>query len=524
MAVETTEGSAKAPRSRVARSGRKQQAPALDQSGGGQQSTPASPRRRRAVPGIDAGADVKGATPDVGRVPVTVPPQNGGPAPEAEPVAQEAEVAELAAEPVEPRDGGADGASACAQPALQTGTQAPPPIQMEVREMAFAVQPQVLRAGMAAVIAALPGKTTLPVLSCIRIETEGDGLIRLTATDLDTTVTRTIAGTVGKPGVMLLPGKKLDEIASELPDGCTLDVRLREDAVHLWCGETRTRYRLATIPVHEFPSPPEVPWESAFPVPTATLKLLIARTSFAASTEETRPILNGVLWELGEREMSMVATNGHRLAVTRMEAAGAAPAAGEGVFAAADDGAEDAESRDVIIHPRPLALITRLAQDGEEVRVARKRTYVGFRGPGWEIVTRTIPGPYPNYRSVIPQDNDRALVADRVALVAAVRRMAIVASDQTHRIRFVLGGPMMRVAVETPDLGTAHEDVPVDYQGGPLEIGFNAQYLLELLRYLPAGDVRMCFSTSERAALLGPVEDAEGISTEMLLMPLRLRA
>jgi DNA polymerase-3 subunit beta len=400
------------------------------------------------------------------------------------------------------------------------------PVPAPVREMAFAVKPQLLKAGLAPVVAALPGKTTLPVLNCILISTEGDGLIRMTATDLDTTVTRTIAASVSTPGAVLVPGKKLSEIAREIPDSCTLDVRLKDDTVHLWCEETRTRYKLATIPVEDFPSPPGIPWQTdSFSVPGSTLKLLIERTSFAASTEETRPILNGVLWELAPGSMAMVATNGHRLSVTRVDTTGVSTAPEprlDTVTVTFAEARDDTETPDVIIHPRALALVSRLPQDEEDVMVSRTRTYVGFRGAGWEIITRTIPGPYPNYRAVIPQDSDRTMVADRGALAAAVRRMAIVASDQTHRIRLVLGEPMMRVAVETPDLGTAHEDVPVDYEGDPLEIGFNAHYLLELLRYLPAGEVRMCFKGPERAAMLCPVADEDGISTEMLLMPLRL--
>jgi DNA polymerase-3 subunit beta len=433
-------------------------------------------------------------------------------------VAGELESAEvLATESVE-TDDGTDAAVAVDREALL----APEP----VHKMAFAVKPQLLKAGLAPVVAALPGKTILPVLNCILISTEGDGLIRMTATDLDTTVTRTLAASVSTPGAVLVPGKKLNEIAREIPDSCTLDVRLQDDTVHLWCEETRTRYKLATIPVEDFPSPPAIPWETdSFSVPGSTLKLLVERTSFAASTEETRPILNGVLWELAPGSMAMVATNGHRLSVTRVDTAGVSIAPetelkeGTVVF---EEGGEDTPAPDVIIHPRALALVSRLPQDEEDVVVSRTQTYVGFRGAGWEIITRTIPGPYPNYRAVIPQDSDRTMIADRGALAAAVRRMAIVASDQTHRIRFILGGPMMRVAVETPNLGTAHEDVPVDYEGDPLEIGFNAHYLLELLRFLPAGEVRMCFKGAERAALLCPALEEDGISTEMLLMPLRL--
>jgi DNA polymerase III subunit beta len=371
-------------------------------------------------------------------------------------------------------------------------------------ELELSISPRVLKEGLAAVVSAIPVKATLPVLTHVLIAADVDGGVRITGTDLDTTVTRTVAAEVTRPGAVLVAGRKLAEIAREIPDACTLDLRVDGNTLHLRCGETRTRYRLATIPVEQFPTPPAMAWKAGFTVSAAALALLVARTSFAASTEETRPILNGVLWELGTESMTMAATNGHRLAVTRVPVATTADAA------------------QVIVHPRALALVARLPQDAEDVLVSMSETYAGFRGRGWEILTRTIQGPYPDYRSVFPAECERTLVAERGSLMGALRRMAVVASDQTHRVRLVLGGEMMEIAVETPDVGTAHEDVPVEYEGDPLEIGFNAHYLLEILRYLPEGDVRIRFTGAERPIVLHPHDEEAGIRTEMLVMPLRL--
>jgi DNA polymerase-3 subunit beta len=536
MATDTTEKKTTAPRSRVAEAGRKRagrEAPVVKpgsttraKRGEGTDAAPARPRRPRRG-SADAGAQTVVPAEVVAGVESPAEGESAAGSVEEGGVGVATEAARVAAAGVvgtAVEAGGALGTDEDTAPAAEgkaplaiaLGAEdagsapdtAPGSALLEpepVREMEFAVKPQVLKAGLTPVVAALPGKTTLPVLGNVLIATEGEGLIRMTATDLDTTVTRTVAAAVTKPGSALVPGKKLQEIAREIPDSCTLDVRLEEETLHLWCEETRTRYKLATIPVDEFPTPPGIQWgENCFTVPGATLALLIERTSFAASTEETRPILNGVLWELGPEEMTMVATNGHRLSATRVA------------------GGRALGEHEVIVHPRALAMVARLPREEEHVRVARTQNHLGFRGEGWEIVTRTIEGPYPNWRQVVPRDNDLVLVADRGALSAAVRRMAIVASEQTHRIRFSLGGPMLRVSVETPDLGAAHEDVPVDYQGDPLEIGFNANYLLELLRYLPAGEVRMSFKAPERAAMLCPVQDEEGIYTEMLVMPLRL--
>lgn len=375
-----------------------------------------------------------------------------------------------------------------------------------VPALEFTVSSEVLKAAFAEVVGILPSRASLPALQMVLLATDGAGHLRITATDLDTTVSRRISVAVTEPGAALVPGRRLHEIARGFPDGCTLDVRLREDALLLWCKETRTRYRLPTAPVDEFPSPPSVNGdESAFIVPGSMLGLLIERVAFAASTEETRPILNGVLWEMADGAMSMVATDGHRLAVTRF------PVAGVG-------GRPDA-----ILHPRALTRVAQLYAGGETVTVTHAGNHLQFRGEGWELVTRLVAGPYPSYRSVLPSDNDRVLVADRGVLTAAIRRMAIVASDRTHRILFSLGSEAstLRISVETPDVGAGHEELAVDYHGGALEIGFNAFLLLEILRVLPDGEVRMTFKAPERAATLASVADPSGASSEYLVMPLR---
>src|SRR5690606_17143247 len=127
---------------------------------------------------------------------------------------------------------------------------------------------------------------------------------------------------------------------------------------------------------------------------------------------------------------------------------------------------------DLIVHPKALSLVQKLFGPEEEVEIARSENHLAFRGGNVQIFTRLIEGPYPNYDQVIPKDNDKILVADKGALNGAIRRMSIVASDQTHRIRLSIGGPMMKFSVQTPDLGEGSEELPVEYDGEPLEIGF----------------------------------------------------
>lgn len=366
--------------------------------------------------------------------------------------------------------------------------------------MKFTITRENLQQGLGAVAGSIPTRTTLPVLSNILIEAE-DGAVRMSGTDLDTAVSVRVAAEVAEPGAITAPAKKLQEIARELPGAVELSTQ--GDTISI--SSNRTRFKLNGLPRDEFPAFPKVEFAESWKLTGQELQRLISHVSFAASTEETRPILNGVLWQLGEGEMRMVATNGHRLAKMTLPREGEGRAVG-----------------DLIVHPKALGQVQRLFGGAEAVEVARSENHIGFRSESVQVFTRLIEGPYPNYEQVIPKDNDKNLVADKGALQAAVRRMAIVASDQTHRIRMSLGGPMLRFSVETPDLGAATEELPVEYDGDPLDIGFNAQYLLELLRYMPTDEVRMTFKAPERAATIQPIGNEDTPDYMCLVMPLRL--
>jgi DNA polymerase III subunit beta len=359
-----------------------------------------------------------------------------------------------------------------------------------------------LQQGLAAVGASIPTRTTLPVLSNILIEV-GQDSIAMSGTDLDIAVSVTVPAEVEEGGSLTVPAKKLQELARELPEH---PVRLstKADRLELTCG--RATFRLNGMPRDEFPTFPTVDFSSSWKMQGRVLHELIRQTSFAVSTEESRPILNGVLWQLGEDDMRMVATNGHRLARIRV----AASAAG-------------APRADLIVPPKALAQVERLFSADDEIEVARSENHIGFRKDGTQVFTRLIEGPYPNYEQVIPKDNDKFAIADRNQLVQALRRMAVVASDQTHRVRLGFTSNTVRFSVETPDLGEAHEDLEVEYAGEAIDIGFNASYLLEVLRYMPTDEVRLTFKAPERAATIEPANAGENAPDYLcLVMPLRL--
>lgn len=368
--------------------------------------------------------------------------------------------------------------------------------------MRFTISREKLQEGLTAVAASIPAKTTLPVLANILVETTERG-IRLSGTDLDIAVSTEVSADVETPGAITIPAKKLSEIARELPPAPVKIGAMGEQRITLECG--RSRFKLLGLPRDEFPTFPQVRFQDSWRVRSGDLQKLISHTSFAVSTEESRPILNGVLWELRADRMRMVATNGHRL--TRMDlpiTSGNSPGG------------------DLIIPPKALDQVRRLFPAEEDLEIAQGDNHLGFRSPFTSVFTRLIEGPYPNYEQVIPRDNDRVAISDKIALISALKRMSVIASDQTHRIRLSFNAALLRFSVQTPDLGEAQDELPIRFTGDPIDIGFNANYLLEILRYIPTDEVRITLKAPERAVTIEPDAWSDPASYLCLVMPLRL--
>jgi DNA polymerase-3 subunit beta len=368
--------------------------------------------------------------------------------------------------------------------------------------MRFTISREKLQEGLNAVSASIPTKTTLPVLANILVETTDRG-IRLSGTDLDIAVSTEVAADVEASGAVTIPAKKLSELARELPPAPVKIAALGEQRITLECG--RSKFKLLGLPRDEFPTFPVVRFNESWRIKSGDLQKLIGATVFAVSTEESRPILNGVLWELRPEQMRMVATNGHRLA--KMET----PIV-----------ASNAPASDLIVPPKALEQVRRLFTAEEELEVARGENHIGFRSPLTAVYTRLIEGPYPNYDQVIPRDNDKYAIADKNALISALKRMSVIASDQTHRIRMAFNSGMLKFSVTTPDLGEAQDELPIRYDGDQLEIGFNASYLLEILRFMPTDEIKLTFKAPERAATIEPEGWTDPATYMCLVMPLRL--
>ncbi len=367
--------------------------------------------------------------------------------------------------------------------------------------MKFTITRDRLHEGLVAVAASVPTKTTLPVLANLLVEAT-EGGVRLSGTDLDIAVSMVVPAEVDEPGAVTLPAKKLVEIVRELPSAALRVTGSGDQRVHLECG--RSKFKLLGIPKEEFPNFPPVDFDNSWKVASTDIQKLIGHVAFAASTEESRPILNGVVWELRSDRMRMVATNGHRLAKMDVPISGGSMSA------------------DLIVPPKALDQVRRLFGPSEELEIAKSDNHLGFKAGNTLVFTRLIEGPYPNYEQVIPKENDKSATVEKNAFSSALRRVGVVASDQTHRVRLAFGNGNVQFSVSTPDLGEAQDEISVTYDGEPLDIGFNANYLLEILKYMPTDEVRVSLKAPERAATIEPIGWDDPAAYLCLVMPLRL--
>lgn len=362
------------------------------------------------------------------------------------------------------------------------------------RFTATVTRAELLR-GLAATSAAVPTRVTIPVLSMIRLDADADG-IRLTGTNLDTWATLRVLGE-GEGGV-LVEAKQLLDLARLLPDG-PIRLEMADDGLAVRAGRSQTV--LETIRLDEWPDPPGRDDSASAVIRAAALHDLAGRVAFAASSEMSRPILNCVLLEIRANTVSMVATDGHKL--------------GNATAMTSSRG----EDRDLIVPPKALDLAARIIPEGD-LTLSWSANYLTITGEGGEVRARLIEWPYPDWRQVMPNDAAGWLTVDRMALIAAVRRALVVASDQTHGIRFEVGAD--GVAVLADGRGKAHEQLDGRYDGKPITIRFNGHYIIEILSRVTTDAVRIGLTAPERAALIEPHEPGpDEPDVRYLVMPLR---
>jgi DNA polymerase-3 subunit beta len=345
-------------------------------------------------------------------------------------------------------------------------------------------------------------KNTIPILANVLIDAAKDQ-VSLLATDLDVGLRSACEATVSKPGTLTLPAKKLFEIVAALPD---VDIRLAEDKGGKSVTITADRFesRMQTLPAGEFPTPPNDAGTPQATLPGAAVKRMIQHTRFAITSEDTRYFLNGAQLVLQPDTMSMVATDGHRLAFVRVK--GASGAAGP---------------LEVLLPRKTLNEIARLIDGADAIEFSQGENHLFFRAGARLLISRKIDANFPAYERVIPKNNDKRIEFDRDRLGAAVRRVRLLSNERSKAVKFVVGKDQVEITSSTPEVGEAHEVLPVDYGGSALQICFNADYVDNFLSVVETEGVELEFKDEMSQAVMKPI-GADGYDYTYVIMPMRI--
>jgi DNA polymerase III subunit beta len=317
-------------------------------------------------------------------------------------------------------------------------------------------------------------RTTLPVLSNILLRAE-NGRLDMTATDLDVTISSAVQAEIATPGAITLPAKRLVGIVREL---ASLDLDMEVDdksACTISAGSSF--YRMHGLPVEEFPPFPSFTEKKKIIVPQDKLRGMLRKTSFAISNDETRFVLNGIFFSLKDHKITLVATDGRRLALADEEVD--IPADGAGEF---------------IVPTKTINELNRLLQPKGEVEIKFTENQVAFhirdeQGTSILIISKLVEGNYPNYRQVIPGECRERITLPREEFLAAVRRAEIMTSDKSNSIKLNFTKNNLAITANTPDIGEARESMAVNFKGQEVAVAFNPIYLMDPLKALDSDEV-----------------------------------
>jgi DNA polymerase-3 subunit beta len=346
-------------------------------------------------------------------------------------------------------------------------------------------------------------KNTIPILANVLMEARGDE-VRFLATDLEVGLRSRCAAAVAKGGSLTLPAKKLYEIVRSLPE---TDIRIAEDKGGVKVAADRFDSRMQTLPREDFPTLPEGGGPATATLPAAAVKEMVAKTQFAITGEDTRFFLNGALFVLRPESMSLVATDGHRLALIAVKRDGAV---------------KDADEIKAILPKKTLNELGRLLAEGDaDIRYERGENHLFFEVGGRLLISRMIDGQFPAYERVIPKGNDKHIEFDRDRLTNAVKRVALLSNERSRAVKFQVDKGKVDVTSSSPEIGEAKETLPVDYSGAAMQICFNAQYVLDFLAAVTTDVVALDLKDEVSQAVMTPV-GAEGYEYTYVIMPMRV--
>jgi DNA polymerase-3 subunit beta len=361
--------------------------------------------------------------------------------------------------------------------------------------MEFTIKQSELKAALAAVQGCVV-KSTIPILSCLLIESVGENCIRITGTDLDITIRRDAEAEVARAGAIVINAARLVNAARMLPDG---DVHFKKDAngfIRVTCGGSKLRFpgfvREQYPNIEQFKSTPTK-------IPLLVLQDLLRRTSYAASKDASRYILNVVKLELKDSILRLVATDGYRIPVNEIPV-------------------DVKDDLDILIPIKAAVELTKI--DSEEIAIGEDKNHIFFAWPGHLMIARKLAGSFPNYRMVIPGDLERVAVFDRSELRSALQRAGLMADEFLQTVKLQLAAGRLEITSKTGEKGEAEESVAAQYDGEEVTFGFRWNHFAEFLGNVPDGKrVTFSFKDESTNVILG-IEGEEGCS--YVLVPMKI--
>jgi DNA polymerase-3 subunit beta len=344
-------------------------------------------------------------------------------------------------------------------------------------------------------------KNTVPMLSNVLLEAKDQSTLQLVATDLEVSLETACTADVSTPGSAALNARKLFDIIRSLPDGDVSFTKDENDWVRINCGYTH--FRMAGLAKEHFPSTPR-PEGASMTLPPSVFHNLIVRTVFAITQEESRYALGGALLMIAGGWARMVATDGHRLGMASCQV--------EGQF----------EEVKVIVPKKALNELLKLTAGVEDpVQFSRGQNHLFFKIGSRLFTSTMLSGQFPNFELVIPKDNDKRLEIGSESLGQSIRRVALMADERSHGVRFELSEGKLTVSSQTADFGEAKDIVSVDYSGSTVSVGFNAQYLLDFLGAIGSEKAVVELKDEQSPVLFKPV-DSSNFEYKYVVMPMRL--
>ena len=357
-----------------------------------------------------------------------------------------------------------------------------------------------LLGALQSVIGVVERRQTMPVLANVLLVAAKDRL-GITGTDLEVELVAAAEVSVQQPGEVTVPGRKFLDIVRTLPEKSTVTVAREGEKIVLRAG--RSRFSLSTLPASEFPVIEDINSKQVLKLTRAGLRRVIEKTHFAMAQQDVRYYLNGMLLEIQDGRARLVATDGHRMAVTELPVSPP----------------EGTNRRIIVPRKTVIEALRLLADDSSPAKLGIGNDHLTLSAADVVFKSKVIDGSFPDYERVIPRNQDKVLDVDRLALRDAMGRVAIFANEKYRSVRLQLQSGLLRLSANNTENEEAEDELEVDYAGAELEIGFNVSYLIDVLNALRSASVRLHLSDSGSSCLI--TEPAGGVG-RYVIMPMRL--